>query len=73
MAYLLTVNVPDIETFEAYDYGNGTVLDAVPYTLGSSSGLEVTVRYEDDQKYYAEYQMARFHSGLYGARLSIID
>lgn len=63
---ILTVTVPDSRTFEAYYYGNGEVLHIEPIEIRPGDvWLRYTVAYDDS--WYAEYQAARFQSGLYCA------
>lgn len=63
---ILTVIVPNLETFEAYDYGYGTVLHVSPtMDLNRPDWVTVTVEYHEGDRYHAERQMNRFASGLY--------
>lgn len=69
MAIILTVTVPDIETFEAYDYGYGTVIkvETVPVSVGTMQRF--TVQYDEFERNRAYIQRDRFQSGLYGTDL----
>lgn len=66
---VLTVVVPDFDTFENYWYGNGEIVSVGPSEeFGGKSKIEVVVNYGDD-KYRADYQAGRFASGLYFAKV----
>lgn len=65
MSIKLTVFTNDKETFESYYYGHGTVIDQEHIMPGE---FRTVIDYGDD-RYHAEYQQGRCHSGLIPAIL----
>lgn len=61
----LTVFTKDRTMFDSYYYGYGTVIDQEHIMPGE---FRTVIDYGDD-RYHAEYQQGRFHSGLIPASL----
>lgn len=59
----LSVKVPSLAVFEAYWYGFGEIVSTKP---NLPEGWNLVIDYGEDE-YRAEYQSARFASGLYFA------